>query len=136
MGSWATWVEPDELHSSSPFVATFDTIFEGTALVGNYHAILEGEVNGHIMIGPSQQGATVAWIDTWHTSGLVMTSLGLFEDGRVSVETDYTAEGKTWTWSSEYELASEHEMLIRHYNRGPELEKYLGVEIRVTRSAD
>lgn len=136
MGSWSTWVKPEELHSQSPFVATIDTLLDGSALTCQYHAILDGEVNGYILIGTTQTGISVSWIDSWHTGGLIMGSTGTNTDSRIEASTHYTAEDEIWTWTSEYGLTDEDQMLIRHFNEGPNLEKYLGVEIRLNRAAD
>lgn len=136
MGAWTTWVEPEKLHSQSPFVATLDTLHDGSALTGQYHAILDGEVNGYILIGSTQSGVSVSWIDTWHTSGLIMTSTGTITDGLVATSTHYTAEDEIWTWTSEYSLVGDSELLIRHFNEGPGVDRYLGVEIRLNRAAD
>ncbi len=127
-GSWRTWIEPDALHSDSPIETEFRTILGGKDLVQEYTAEIAGEsVEGFALIGSSQEGVTVAWVDTWHTSGLVMVSRGSAAPSGMRVTTNYGAEGETWTWTSEFTV-SDGRLVIRHYNEGPSIPRYLGVE--------
>jgi len=127
-GTWRTWIEPDVLHSEAATECTFRTILGGRDLVQEYHGEIGGEaVEGFALIANSQLGITVCWVDSWHTSGLVMVSVGEATDDGFAVSTTYDAEGATWTWSSEF-TATGDRVIIRHFNEGPALPKYLGVE--------
>lgn len=134
-GRWRTWVEPGELYSESPIDATVTPMYEGKAAVLRYTADLDGPVEGFTLLGRSQDGATVAWIDTWHTSGLVMTSHGPEPVDRLDVTTTFRAGDEEWRWSSEYSL-DDGRLTIRHYNEGPGVDRYLGVEAILERTAD
>jgi hypothetical protein len=134
-GAWRTWVEPNELYSESPIEATVTPMFDGKAAVLRYTAELDGPVEGFTLLGRSQEGAVVAWIDTWHTSGLVMTSHGATPNGAMDVATTFRAGDEEWRWTSEYSV-EDGRLVIRHYNEGPDVPRYLGVEAILERSAD
>lgn len=127
-GSWRTWVEPDELYGESAIGASVEPQFGGKSAVLRYEAQLDGDVEGFALMGGTQDGAFVAWIDTWHTSGLVMASHGPALPDCIEVATTYRAEGEEWRWSSEYGLDEAGRLVIRHFNEGPNLARYLGVE--------
>lgn len=135
MGSWTTWLEPDEVYGQSPFVATVDSLHDGLGVAGQYHAVLDTEVSGYLFGGPTRSGWSMSWIDTFHTNGLVMTSLGETQGDALVVSSDYLTDGETWTWSSEYRV-TDSAMWIRHFNQGPGSERYLAVEVQLSRAAD
>lgn len=134
-GVWRTWVEPAQLYSESPIDATVTALYEGKAALLRYTADLDGPVEGLTLLGHSQDGATVAWLDTWHTSGLVMTSYGPVPEDGLDVTTIFRAGDEEWRWSSEYGLDADR-LVIRHYNEGPGVPRYLGVEAVLERTAD
>lgn len=133
-GGWRTWVEPELLHSESPMEATVSPMFDGKAAVMRYTAELEGPVEGFVLLGASQDGAIVSWIDSWHTSGLVMTSHGPVAADGIDVVTTFRAGDEEWRWTSEYSM-DEGRLVIRHYNEGPGVPRYLGVEAILERAA-
>lgn len=126
-GTWRTWVEPEQLYGTSTIEAAVTAMYDGKDAVLRYTAELDGPVEGFALIGHSPDGIVVAWIDTWHTSGFVMTSHGPSPNGRIAVATTFRAGDEEWRWSSEYGL-EERCLVIRHYNEGPEVPRYLGVE--------
>ena len=134
-GTWRTWVEPDELFSESPIEATVEVLHGGKDAVLRYTAMLEGAVEGFALIGATQDGAFAAWIDTWHTSGLVMASHGPVQADRVEVTTTFRAGEEEWRWTSEYLLDEAGHLVVRHYNEGPKVARYLGVETVLERVA-
>ncbi len=133
-GTWRTWVEPEELYSESPITAEVTAMYDGKDAVLRYAADLDGPVEGFALIGATQDGAVVAWIDTWHTSGLVMTSHGPAADDGITVATTFHAGDEEWRWSSEYGIEDDR-LVIRHFNEGPGVTRYLGVETILERAS-
>jgi|GEM_PF-5655441 len=128
VGRWRTWVEPDTLYGESPIKATVEVTFAGAAAVVRYTAQLDGDVDGFVLIGKTQDQPVVAWLDTWHTGGLVMASYGRSDDPSLEVAATYHAGEEEWQWTSEYGLDPAGRLVIRHYNQGPAVPRYLGVE--------
>ncbi|MDH3755850.1 MAG: DUF1579 domain-containing protein [Acidimicrobiia bacterium] len=135
-GTWRTWVEPDKLHSESLIDATVEVLFGGKAGLLRYTAELDGHVDGCALIGVTQDESVVDWLDTWHTSGLVMSMRGPKPaGGRIEGTTTYSAGDDDWRWSIEVGLDGDR-LVIRHYNEGPEIPRYLGVEALMDRVTD
>jgi hypothetical protein len=128
-GRWRTWVEPDVLHDDSPLTGEVVPLLGGRDLLYRYTATIAGDpVEGTALIGPRQGGGcTIAWVDTWHTSGLVLVSHGDWVPGGLEVVTTYAAGDETWEWTSALTL-TEGRLVVRHWNQGPGIPKYLGVE--------
>ena len=76
--------------------------------------------------------STIAWIDSWHTSGLVLTSHGRWVGDAAEVATMYDAEGTEWTWTTRLSVEAGR-LVMRHWNEGPGIAKYLGVEAVLAR---
>jgi hypothetical protein len=132
-GRWRTWVEPDVLHDESAIAMTIAPLLGGKDMLQTYEATIATDaVSGTALIGPSQLGVTVAWVDTWHTGGLVLTSHGEADDDGFTVSTVFTAANENWTWTTRFAIEGP-ELLIRHWNEGPEVPRYLGVEARLRR---
>lgn len=127
-GTWRTWVEPGELYDEGPIAGVVEAIHGGRGAVFRYQASLDGHVDGYAVIAATQDGPVVAWLDTWHTGGLAMVSHGEPRPDEITVATTYRAEGQQWRWTSEYRLGGAGRFEIRHYNEGPDLPRYLGVE--------
>ncbi len=134
-GTWRTWVEPDELYSEGPIDATVEALYDGKGALIRYTAVLDGDVAGIALVGRTQEGPFVAWMDSWHTSGLVMDSRGSGTEQSLAVATTYRADDEEWHWSSEYSSPADGRLVIRHYNEGPGLPRYLGVEAVLERPA-
>lgn len=135
-GAWRTWVEPAELHNESAIDATVEALYGGKGALLRYTATLDGPVAGLALLGATQDGVVVAWMDTWHTSGLVMASHGRDQGDRIEVVTPFRAEGEQWLWHSEYHIDDRGRLLVRHFNEGPALPRYLGVEMVLERIGD
>jgi len=132
-GTWKTWIEPDVLHDESAIAMTVAPLLGGKDMLQTYEATIASDiVEGTALIGPSPRGVTVAWVDTWHTSGLVLTSHGDLDDTGFTVSTAYDAEGEEWTWTTQFALDG-MELVVRHWNQGPDVPRYLGVEARLRR---
>lgn len=128
-GTWRTWVEPEELHDASAIDLEVVAILGGRDLHLAYASSNAGDpVEGKALIGSAQGGgAVMAWTDTWHTSGLLLTLTGERLPVGVRVATEFLAEGQTWTWSME--ITREGAALaLRCWNEGPDVPRYLGVE--------
>lgn len=133
-GNWRTWVEPDVLHDDSAIALVVAPLLGGKDMLVSYEAsIADDAVEGTALIGPAQQGLTIAWVDTWHTNGLVLTSNGDVDDAGFAAATHFEAEGEQWTWSTRYSV-EDGELVIRHWNEGPGVPRYLGVEARLRRT--
>ncbi len=128
-GTWQTWVEPDQLHDSSPMAADTSAILGGAALLYRYTGSIRGDaVEGVAVIGARQGGdATLAWADTWHTSGLLTMSEGIWTLDGLEVATIFDYSGQEWTWTTRLEVAGDR-LTVRHWNEGPGVPRYLGVE--------
>ena len=132
-GTWRTWVEPEVLHDESAIAMTIIPVLGGTDMIQSYEATIGNDpVEGTALIGPSQRGMTVAWVDTWHTNGLVLTSHGDLDDEGFTVSTVFTAEGQDWTWTTRFAIEGT-DLVVRHWNEGPGVPRYLGVEARLHR---
>ena len=134
-GVWRTWVEPEILHDESPIQAESRTLLGGRDLLYSYTASIGGDpVEGTALFGPRQGGGcTVAWVDSWHTSGLVMVSHGAWTPLGIEVAAEYQAEGETWTWRTGITLDGGR-LVVRHWNQGPQVPRYLGVEAILERA--
>lgn len=133
-GTWRTWIEPDILHDESPIHLEAEPLLDGRDLVVAYEASIAGDpVEGWALIGPTQEGYVVAWVDSWHTSGLVFTSHGRASEEGIDVATEFRAERETWVWSSLYHVAGDR-LVLRHFNEGPGVPRYLGVEAVLSRA--
>jgi|SRR3990170_1794619 len=134
VGTWRTWVVPDVLHDESPITAEIRPLLAGRDLLLTYEAAIGGDpVGGTALIGPRQGGGcTIAWIDSWHTSGLVLTSHGRWVGDAAEVATMYDAEGTEWTWTTRLSVEAGR-LVMRHWNEGPGIAKYLGVEAVLAR---
>lgn len=74
-----------------------------------------------------QNLATIAWADTFHTSGRVMFYEGLPREHGVDVKGSYSVgDGPAWGWSIQLELAGT-ELRLTMYNISPEGVEYLAV---------
>jgi hypothetical protein len=135
VGHWRTWVEPDVLHDESPITGEIRSLLDGRDLLFTYEAAIGGDpVGGTALIGSRQGGGcTIAWIDSWHTSGLMLTSHGLWVEGAADAETTYEAEGQVWTWSTRFAVEAGR-LVVRHWNAGPGVPRYLGVEAVLSRA--
>jgi hypothetical protein len=130
-GTWKTWIEPDILHDDSAIALVVTPLLGGKDMLVSYEAsIADDAVEGSALIGPSQQGLTIAWVDTWHTNGLVLISHGDLDETGFAASTNFEAGGEQWTWSTQFALEGS-ELVIRHWNQGPGMERYLGVEARL-----
>lgn len=130
-GTWKTWMEPDVLHDESAIAMTIAPLLGGKDMFQSYEATIASDaVEGVALIGPSQEGVTITWVDTWHTNGLVLTSHGDLDDAGFTVSTIFKADGDDWTWTTQFALERQ-ELVIRHWNEGPGLPRYLGVEARL-----
>ena len=134
-GVWRTWVVPLVLYDESPITGEVRALLGGRDLLYTYTAAIGGEeVTGAALIGPRQGGGcTVAWVDSWHTSGLVMSSHGDWTAQGLEVATTYRAEDADWRWTTGVTIEAGR-LVVRHWNAGPGLEKYLGVEAVLERS--
>jgi hypothetical protein len=128
-GTWKTWIEPDVLHDESPIEAVVTPLIEGRDITVVYTASIGADaVEGFVLAGPLQHGGVhVAWVDSWHTSGLVQAGDGHVTPDGFAASVAYSYDGQAWTWSSEYSVDS-NRLVIRHYNEGPGCPRYLGVE--------
>src|SRR3972149_578145 len=101
-GRGRTWGGPRVLHDESPITGEIRTLLGGRDLVYTYSATIGGEsVSGTALIGPRQGGgATVAWVDSWHTSGLVMCSHGEWSGAGLEGSTTSRAEDADWEWTT------------------------------------
>src|SRR3989304_9486108 len=127
-GTWRTWVVPLVLHDESPITGEIRALLGGRDLLYTYTATIGGEsVSGTALIGPRQGGgATVAWVDSWHTSGLVMCSHGEWSGAGLEVSNAYRAEDADWEWTTRMAIEAGR-LVVYHWNQGPSLPKYLGV---------
>jgi Protein of unknown function (DUF1579) len=128
-GRWKTWVEPDDLHDESAIEATIDPVVGGRSITVAYTAsIRDDAVEGRALVGPLPPGGVhMAWVDSWHTSGLVMVGDGDVTDAGFTALVPYVYDGEGWTWSTEYAIDAGR-LVIRHWNEGPGVPRYLGVE--------
>jgi Protein of unknown function (DUF1579) len=124
-------VQPEILHDESAIAMTIDPLLGGIDMLQSYEASIGRDaVEGRALIGPAQSGVVVAWVDSWHTSGLVLVSHGGVEESGLTVATTFMAEGEDWRWTTRIALHRD-ELLIRHFNEGPGVPRYLGVEARL-----
>jgi hypothetical protein len=62
----------------------------------------------------------------------VLTSHGSWVDGAAEAVTQYDAGDTNWTWYTRVAVEAGR-LVVRHWNEGPGIPKYLGVEAVLTR---
>ena len=69
-GNWKTFLRPDELYDESPIRATIAR--DDDAVVIEYSGAIAGDaVTGRLRWAEAEGGATVDWVDSWHTTRAV-----------------------------------------------------------------
>jgi hypothetical protein len=132
-GTVATWFEPGTPAVTSEVDATIRAVLDGRSVVHEYRSqVREAQADGMAVLGRDLGTGRhcVSWIDTFHTSGDVMT---LSADDRpvddgVSVVGAYAAANELWRWRITYSMSGADVLKVAHFNIAPDGTEMAAVE--------
>ena len=121
---------------SSASELTVKAVAGGGFLQFAYNWTYEGEQQtGVLLIGnDDENAASAAWVDSFHMSGKIMSSLGTASETSLDVRGSYAAPpGPDWGWSIAIRCISPNKLQVVMHNISPEGQEDLAVQIDYTR---
>lgn len=141
VGRWTgdntVWLEPgtDPLRSSAS--AEVSLAAEGQVLCLRYRWAEGGKPQSGILVLGGNAALTTwagSWTDSWHYAHQLMGLRGTGDGNSASVGGTYAAPpGPDWGWRLALEAGGVDNCVLRMYNRPPDEEEALVVEMRLTR---
>lgn len=122
-GSWKTFLQPSSLFDESAVAGTV-TVEGGAAFVDYTGMIGDDDVSGRLALNPD---GSIDWVDSWHTAGQVEHL-----DGTPPSYEYGDGQGGVWIWDIDI-AATPDSITITHSNTGPEIPRYIGVLMELTR---
>ncbi|HBE67105.1 MAG TPA: hypothetical protein DDW52_03050 [Planctomycetaceae bacterium] len=138
-GTCRTWFEPEKLADTSNIEGRFEHVINDKFVRHRYTGSLKGkERSGEetLMLNRITGKYEVAWMDSFHMNYAIMISTGEGTERGFSVLGEYDVGGgqPRWGWRTEYVLRSDRRLVIQSYNRTPEGEEALAIEIDYARA--
>lgn len=135
-GTTRTWLDPAEPPAVATIEAEAEVILGGRFVRLTYAStVMGGPHAGQLLLGysASESQLTVVWIDSFHTSPAIMTSVGPTpREGKLMVLGSYAAGPERWGWKTEISHPAAGEILIVMTNVAPDGGEYPGVELRLS----
>lgn len=133
-GTHHLYLKPNELTGDGLVKLNLSPIMKEKVIKIDYSQIIEEkEYLGIFLITIlPEQKCEAAWIDEFHTGLGIMKFSGDFKSKGLIFQGGYQAGEDFWKWTIEFSFESDI-LWIRHYNQPPRGDKYLGIEIQLTR---
>lgn len=129
---------PPEPAVSSPSRLSICPIAGGNFLQFSYDWTYEDEAQSGVLLfgfSEEQNGASAAWVDSFHMSSKIMLGTGTVLEGGAAVQGSYEAPpGPDWGWRITIRPLSPAELQIAMHNISPEGQEDLAVQLDYTRA--
>ncbi len=136
-GTTRTWLDPSAPPAEAEIRARAERLLGGRFVRIDYAStVMGGPHAGQMILGVSAAEAlvTVVWLDSFHTSPAIMTSVGAIPgDGPIVVLGSYAAGPERWGWRTQISRPGPDELRFEMSNISPAGEVFPGVELRLAR---
>ncbi len=135
LGTWRgdqqLYTRPEELTAEGHVIATTKNRLGSRMIEIEYTHSLDQEDYVGLFILTAERPLEAAWFDSYHTKN-IMHLTGKFNENKLVLAGGFYYKEQFWKWTVEIE-AQGNTMTIRHYNHPPEMDRYLGVDVKLRR---
>ena len=138
-GTSSTWLDPQKPAEQTPIEAAIESVLGGRFLRITYTSTVSGKPHAGEMLfayEKEERRHTMAWIDSFHSGGGILLSVGEAsppEDGPVSVLTHYGPPDQRWGWRTALHLDAERP-LLEAFNIPPDGTSHPALRIELARA--
>lgn len=136
-GTTRVWFEPTSEPLEDPVTATAAVAAGGHAVTLSYAGTVgEDKTDGYMLIGfnPAHNRHSVAWVDSFHSSVMMVSTGTATPDALLDVTGTWEYEGASFEWITRISLEGPNRLVIRMYNVMPGIDPYMGVETVLNRA--
>lgn len=129
-GSTKTWFEPESVADESPWRGTFRAVHGGNHIQHEYEGMMQGQpFTGQQTwcFNPAAGRWECAWIDSFHSSQMILYSVGTGAEPNVLGEW-HAPDGTVWGWRTTLHLRAPDELIQTMYIITPDGQESKGVE--------